>query len=66
MFKLVKKRKSDEWNEKAELLGEVMEVEADEFVDNIAHNSEGVSAEKTKWVRNQTTTPKMLQPNKRS
>lgn len=62
----MKKRKTDIWNEKAEILEQLNGVQADQFADNIAHNSEGISADKEKWVRNQTTTPKMFQPNKRS
>jgi len=63
---LSRKRRQDTWNEKAEELEELMESETDQFVDNVAHNREGISAEREKFILNETTTPKILPPNKRS
>ncbi|MBU7006806.1 hypothetical protein [Phosphitispora fastidiosa] len=60
------KREKDIWNEKSDKLGELMEVEAEQFVDNVARNKEGSSALKEKFIFDETTTPKLLPPNKRS
>lgn len=59
------KRKQDIWNEIADTSGRVQGVEADQFVKNIAHNKEGISAEREKFILDKTTTPKVLPPNKR-
>ena len=58
------KRKQDIWNEKSEELGELMEVEAEQFVDNVARNREGSSAKKEKFIFDETTTPKVLPSDK--
>ena len=60
------KREKDIWNEKADKLGELMEVEAEQFVENVARNREGSSAQREKFIFDETTTPKLLPPNKRS
>jgi len=60
------KREKDIWNEKSDKLGELMEVEAEQFLDNIARNREGSSAQKEKLIFDETTTPKLLPPNKRN
>lgn len=61
---LSRKRKSDIWNERAEKIEGVLEVKAEEFADNIAHNREGISADREKFILDETTTPKVLPPNK--
>jgi len=61
---LVRKRRTDVWNERAEDLELLMAVEADEFEDNAAHHRAGISAEQEKFRVNETTTPKVLQPDK--
>jgi|GEM_PF-1898089 len=61
---LSRKRKRDIWNERAEGLGEMMEIKAEEFTDSIAENREGISAEREKFILDETTTPKVLHPDK--
>ncbi|MHB9093958.1 MAG: hypothetical protein ACYC21_04755 [Eubacteriales bacterium] len=59
-----RKRKTDIWNEKAEAQERIAEVKADEFADNVAHNREGISADKEKFILDDTTTPKVLKPDR--
>lgn len=59
------KRRQDTWNERAEMTGKVLEVEADQYIENVAHNKEGISAQREKFILDETTTPKVLPSNKR-
>lgn len=61
---MIRKRKTDVINERAEMLEQVMEVETEQYADDIAHNPEGVSAEFAKYPLDETTTPKILPANK--
>lgn len=59
-----KKRRQDIWNERAENQNRVFRIEAEQFVNNIAANKEGISAEFEKYPIDETTTPKLFGSNK--
>lgn len=59
-----KKRRQDIWNERAEDQNRMFRNEAKQFVNNIAANTEGISAEFEKYPINTTTTPKLFDSNK--
>lgn len=58
-----KKRRQDIWNEQAEAQNRVFGIEAEQFVNNIAQNKEGISADFEKYPLDETTTPKVFRPS---
>lgn len=60
-----KKRRQDIWNERAENESKVFGIESEQFVNNIAANKEGISADFEKYPLDETTTPKLFNSNKR-
>jgi len=60
-----KKRDTEDiWNEKANDLRDFVEAKADQYADEVAQNKEGISADFEKYPLDETTTPKVLHPNK--
>ncbi|HWI55069.1 MAG TPA: hypothetical protein VNT57_05225 [Desulfobacteria bacterium] len=60
-----KKRRQDIWNEESEARNKVLGIETEQFVNNIAANTEGVSADYEKYPIDKTTTPKLFNSSKR-
>lgn len=58
------KRRQDIWNERAENENKVFGIETEQFVNNIAANKEGISADFEKYPIDKTTTPKLFGSNK--
>lgn len=60
-----KKNPRDIWNEITKQENEITEIKSHQFQQNVRQNPEGISAEFAKYPLDETSTPKVLQPNKR-